>query len=297
MKSGDDVIVPTIYDHAVMKPQTKNSQLMFQNGNLLPRRSLLKKLTAIVTTTSTIAATTTVPSKANAFPFVPTASAASSHRQLELCLVNLLRVIYWAKYTADSYDQLASLETKKLMYLETRLSAKAMLTGKLGSGSTGKVYTLSSLQIMGCLNDLEWYATTTTQTNKYNSFQIQQIQNNKNRFIESLASLVEFDGFDTLQDPSPRSSLTLSQYNDTKLTYMKRTLIELIIPYGEKLVTEFGIEPLQIAETYIQQYYRSEIYIPKPVTIVDSSFQSTNVINDAIQFTDVGDDTMFDGSY
>jgi hypothetical protein len=80
----------------------------------------------------------------------------------------------------------------------------AALTGKIGGGATQRVYSLASVQLPGVLNDLEWHAKRTPGTS-------QRVVNDlKIDLQESLASIVEFDGLETLLNPSPRSSLTVT---------------------------------------------------------------------------------------
>jgi hypothetical protein len=185
--------------------------------------------------------------------FVPHVTKASvERRQIELCLVTVQRVLYWAELQALALSTMTDVEQRRKVYLESRLGAKAILTGKIsGSGVSGKVYTLASLKLSDCLTDLEWHA-----MKQKNS---QQVTQWKNSFREGLASIVEFDGMDTLVDPSPRSTLTLAQYNDSKNNYVKRSLEELIIPAGNQLMHAFGNEPLAKALSYIQSYYADEI--------------------------------------
>ena len=177
---------------------------------------------------------------------------SSDRRQLEFCLVAVMRVTYFAE-TMLAELQLASSDAssddrKKKLYLETRLGAKAALTGKLGGGSTGRVYKLSSLQLSACLNDLEYY-------NKISAGAGQE-------FREALASLVEFDGLDTLTDDSPRSSLTLQQYDNQKAAFVERSLRERVVPLGRRLVKSFDAGAVDRAQKYVQSYYSDEIPSP-----------------------------------
>lgn len=198
-------------------------------------------------------------------------TADQDRRQLELCLVAVLRVMYWAQLQANALlpdDTNKTADERKKKYLEARLGAKAILTGKVGGGATGKVCTLATLQVPACLADLEWHA------NKQSS-QFQSVSDLRRDFSEGLAAIVEFDGLETLIDPSPRSSLTLSQYNDNKAVFVRRALLELVLPAGNKLVRAFGPEPLQRSVNYIQQYYSSEIpvttVVPVVVAVVDNN--------------------------
>jgi len=224
---------------------------------------------------------TTVPSAAAAaLTAIATATAASplpahaalfsgpEHRQLELCLVAVQRVVYWSQSQADALRRSSNSsddeqqQRRKAKYLETRLGAKALLTGRVGPGATGRVYQLASLQLPGCLQDLEWHAAARKQSNtRSNSNVVADLRRN---FSEGLASVVEFDGLETLLDPSPRSSLTLSAYNDNKAEYVRRALQELVVPSGQQLLRAWGPEPLERARGFVQQYYASEIYPPAP---------------------------------
>jgi hypothetical protein len=215
----------------------------------LQRRLLLG---ALATTITTI-----FPSKAHAT--IGFFTADQDRRQLELCLVAVLRVLYWAQSQADALQVAATYDERRRKYLEARLGAKAILTGKVSGGATGKVYTLATLQLPACLADIEWHAdhrrpsqTTTTVTPR-------QVSDWRHEFSEGLAAIVEFDGLEALIDPSPRSSLTLSQYNDNKAVFVQRVLNELVLPTGKKLVDAFGPEARQLSEYYVQQYYSSEI--------------------------------------
>lgn len=205
-------------------------------------------------------------------------SEAGRRRQLELCLVIVLRALCWVKFQSQLFDELSTLamknnnttsndqedlfQRKKMLYLETRLGAKAILTGKVGPGSTGKIYTLATLQLPACLIDLEWHALqqqSSTSSKSSNKALATRVSDWRQSFTEALASVVEFDGLETLTDPSPRSSLTLSQYNDNKANFVRRTLKELVVPTGIELIHAFGSEPLQRSLYYMEQYYASEI--------------------------------------
>ena len=179
---------------------------------------------------------------------------AKERRQLELCLVAVWRVLYWAEsLAADLGNPSLSIDTRKERYLEARLAGKAMLTGKIGGGANYKVYTLSTLQLPDCLQDLsEAY-------DKSLSF-----SETSREFYESIASLVEFDGMDTLADASPRSSLTLTQFDSRKETYVRRILVERVVPLGEKIIQSFPEKNVVVSQRYIEQNYPNEIF-PRPV--------------------------------
>jgi hypothetical protein len=171
-------------------------------------------------------------------------------RQLELCLVAVQRVVYWAQsVAADLSNPDLPLDKRKQRYLEARLAAKAVLTGKIGGGANYKVYTFSTLQLPDCLQDLEAYASSS-----------RSFGDTSREFYESLASMVEFDGMDTLTDASPRSSLKLSQYDTNKETYIRRILLERVIPLGTQIIQSFPSNNVAICERYIQQNFPDEVF-------------------------------------
>jgi len=77
--------------------------------------------------------------------------------------------------------------------------------------------------------------------------------------VESLGSLVEFDGLETTQDPSPRSSLMLSMYNQDKGTFVYRTLTERVIPSCDRFISVFGRRRREFVEEYVRAEYSSEV--------------------------------------
>ena len=185
----------------------------------------------------------------------------NDHRQIELCLVSVLRVLYWAQYQDHALDTAENDDRLKALYLETRVGAKAALTGRAsGSGATPRVYTLATLQLPACLADLEWHATHSKdrrREGKSASVVTELIVS----FRESFASIVEFDGLNTLTDPSPRSALTMSQYDEKKLLFVRRILKELVVPTGQQLLIAFGPESYQQSLSYVQQYYAGEVIL------------------------------------
>ena len=181
---------------------------------------------------------------------------ANNRRQLEVCIVQVIRVVYWAVTMALDLQHAETAEKRKQRYLEARLAAKAILTGKIGSGATGRVYTLATLQLAGCLQDLESYATRSN---------LRRVQDLRQDFYEAVAAVVEFDGLETLQDASPRSTLTLQQYNNDKAVYVLRLLRERVVPGGEQLVDAFGPDTRDVCRAYIAQNYGSEVPPVRPV--------------------------------
>jgi hypothetical protein len=173
--------------------------------------------------------------------------AGKQRRQLDLCIVTLLRVKYWAQMASSSLQQVEPEERRKQHYLETRLAAKALVSQKVGGGATFKVYTLSTLQFRGCLDDIAWYS---------KSKEVTQLAQD---LIESLAAIVEFDGLETTTDPSPRSSLTLSAYTPQKETFVRRMLSERVIPLSDGIVNSFDPAVRQRCDQYVQATYPNEI--------------------------------------
>jgi hypothetical protein len=213
------------------------------------RRSALTNSTRCILIASTLLGGLTTPSK-----FASAAFFAIDHRQLELCLVAVLRVLYWAQRQVVLMDAAEGEDRQKALYLETRVGAKAVLTGRAsGRGATSRVFTIATLQLPSCLSDLEWHASQSSDHRRKS-----EITDLILSFRESLASIVEFDGMDTLTDPSPRSALTMSQYDTKKFVLVQRTLKELVLPTGNHLVTAFGSEAYQQSMSFVQQYYSSE---------------------------------------
>lgn len=173
----------------------------------------------------------------------------ADHRQLELCIVSLQRTLFWAEKVRNRLkDNNASDSSKKAAYLEAKLGAKAILTGKVGGGASIDVYTVAKLQIPGCLDDMVHYKSSVSES--------------KREFIESLAGIVEFDGYDSLTDPSPRSTLTLSQYSESKALFVRRLLDEKVLFWGNRIIQSFDEGSRSRAASYIDQYYSGE----KPLT-------------------------------
>jgi hypothetical protein len=159
-------------------------------------------------------------------------------------------VQYWAMTVAYTLETCETEDERKKAYLEARLGAKAMVAEKhkVGGGASGRVYSLAGLQIKECLDDLKYYATSSKQMDQY-----------KDDLVEALASLVEFDGLETTQDASPRSSLTMGMYNSQKAVFVRRTLAERVTPLTQAIVGLFGPDVRVLCEGYVRQYYPSEL--------------------------------------
>lgn len=101
-----------------------------------------------------------------------------------------------------------------------------------------------------------------------------ELMNAAQDIIESLAAVVEFDGLDNVQDPSPRSSLALSMYNDSKGIYIKRLLLERTVPNCIAFVNCFESDRRLYCERYIRSTYPNEI--PSSMKVIVSSSSNEN---------------------
>ena len=240
------------------------------------------------TTAATLSAAAMKPLPTNAW------FEAKERIQLDLCLVNLLRLLSWAQtesnllslektttttttttttpspppeQTSAALDANAATtvaanlqKKKKQAYLESRLGAKAVLTGRIGGGATLAVYTLASLKLRDCLDDLVYYYNannnnndkTTTTRRDIGRIRMDALRDD---LVEDLAALVEFDGLETTQDPSPRSSLTMTMYTDQKAVFVRRMLQERIVPTLLTILQQFDTER---ALTYLERQYPNE---------------------------------------
>jgi hypothetical protein len=258
IKGGDDDIEPN-------------------NSNTSKRRTFL--ISSVLTSSSLVYPFN---QEALALPFLQ-----QERRQLELCLVTLLRTKYWAQNVAKSINaKLLSPTTnsnstyaielsdtqRKQPYLEARLGAKAILTKKIGGGANSNVIKLAGFQLKECLDDGRYWCTELAKTNQLPGQSTGQLKNG-NRFcsnelesisveiIESLASLVEFDGLETTTDPSPRSSLMMNMYDSTKGRFVYRTLVERIIPSCDRYLQAFGSERLNVCQEFVRREYPDEMPI------------------------------------
>jgi hypothetical protein len=235
------------------------------------RRNAIQKIISPIIIVSSSATTTHV-NPVGAFPLGP----SENRRQLEFCLVNVLRVKYWAQTLSRSIEDSLSGDQPKIPsdsikapYLEARLGGKALLTGKIGGGSNGKVYTLASFQMKDVIKDtisygediyrVELKSATSKDQKAFLKSNKNTIESSGKDLIESLATLVEFDGLDNVQDPSPRSTLFLSQYTKEKAMYVKRILQERVVPSCETLLNAFGSDKRNIVENYVQAQYSNEV--------------------------------------
>jgi len=220
--------------------------------------------------------------EAHALPFLQ-----QERTQLELCLVQVLRTKYWAMNVAKSMNtKLLSPATnnnstnvielsdtqRKQPYLEARLGAKAILTKKIGGGANSNVVKLAGFQLKDCLDDGRYWCTELAKTNQLPGQSTGQLKNGKrfcsnelqsitDEIIESLASIVEFDGLETTVDPSPRSSLMMNMYDSKKGTFVYRTLVERIIPSCDRYLQAFGSERLNVCQEFVRREYPDEMPI------------------------------------
>jgi hypothetical protein len=233
------------------------------------RRKLLQEILGSSVLVASLASST--PSDANAMPFI--GGGADDKRQLELCLVTVFRVKYWAMGVSKSIDAMLERtgaavpsDIEKAPYLEARLGSKALLTGRVGGGANQKVYTLAGLQLKGCLKDAEYWATLQAKAGdkKDKLAAIQRYATASEGIIESLAACVEFDGLETTLDPSPRSSLMLGQYTNQKAQFVTRMLKERVIPNCDALVQCFDGEARERSMRFLRDNYYSELPPPPP---------------------------------
>lgn len=237
---------------------------------------------------------------AYALPFVQ-----QDRRQLELCLVQILRTKYWAMNVAksintkllsptiatttndDSTDLIELSDAqRKQPYLEARLGAKALLTKKIGGGANSNVVKLAGFQFKECLEDGRYWCTELASSNILTGQSSGELKSGR-RFcnnelgsisddlLESLASLVEFDGLETLIDPSPRSSLMLKMYDNQKGMFVYRTLTERIIPSCDMYLRAFGNEKVTLCQEFARREYPDEI----PVEILQRLYDSLPTLN------------------
>jgi hypothetical protein len=191
-------------------------------------------------------------SNANAFSFM---DSSKDRRQLELCLVNLLRLQYWAISLSDKLQDLnidQDMQQLKSAYLEARLGSKAMIakTKKIGGGANSNVFMLKGLQLKDCLDDLRFYVDRSSK---------KKMTEYTEDLIEALASIVEFDGLETTIDPSPRSELTLKMFSVQKGVYVQRMLAERVLPITEDMFRLFGPDAKAKTIAVVREFYPKEV--------------------------------------
>lgn len=150
---------------------------------------------------------------------------------------------------------------------ELRLGAKAILTQKVGGGvRREKLELLGGLQLKESLQDGKAWCLNLAKTNQIGESPTggrricdTQVFSAAEDLVDSLGSIVEFDGLETTQDPSPRSTLMLSMYNQSKATYVYRTLTERVIPSCDSFISAFGRRRRDFVEEYVRSEYSSEV--------------------------------------
>jgi len=171
----------------------------------------------------------------------------SERKQLELCLVTIMRVQRWAEDVASR--MYVGTEWDVSAYLEARLGAKAILTGRIGGGASKVVYELAPLKIKTCLEDAVFYAGTSVYKKK------SEAEGYRETILDALASIVEFDGLETTQDPSPRSSLMISMFNLNKGMYVLRMIQERLLPACKQITRLYGEEKFLSCERFMLLNY------------------------------------------
>lgn len=169
----------------------------------IDRRELFRDVA--LTSTASLTLVTSSGSSAHASPF-----GNEQRRQLELCLVTLLRVRYWSEIVSKSIQEKIEnapssgvTDATKAPYLEARLGAKALLTGKAGGGANSQVYKLATFQLRGCIKDAEksfydYYKMEVVGANSEDRNELRRrratVSSSSLEITENLAALVEFDG-------------------------------------------------------------------------------------------------------
>jgi len=153
-------------------------------------------------------------------------------------------------------------------YLEARLGAKALLTQKIGGGANGRVREIGGFQLKECLEDAKYRCGELAKNNQLpgqlstkdgKRVCTNDLTDAAEELVESLASIVEFDGLETTIDPSPRSSLMLSMYTDQKGTFIYRTLVERVVPSCDRILGVFGRERRRVVEAFVRSEHGDEV--------------------------------------
>ena len=165
------------------------------------------------------------------------------------------------------------------------MGAKALLTQKIGGGANSKVELLGTFQLKECLDDTKYWCGELAKNNqlpKQSSGDVSSknakriicgtdLENSIDELLESLASLVEFDGLETTIDPSPRSSLMMSMYDTRKGQFVYRTLEERVIPSCEQILKIFGSERITVVEEFVRREVPQEV----PFEVLERLYDNT----------------------
>ncbi|KAL3798662.1 hypothetical protein HJC23_004413 [Cyclotella cryptica] len=215
---------------------------------------------------------------------------SSNRRQLELCLVTILRTQYWAMNVAKSMKSKLFTPTTEITegmndaqrrqpYLEARLGAKALLTQKIGGGANANVVKLASFHIKECLADGKYWCNERIKSSQYPLSKNDgkricntDLMSTSENLVEALGSLVEFDGLETTIDPSPRSSLMLTMYTPQKGEFVYRTLTERVIPSCAGYLNVFEDKRGVLME-FIRREYSEEI----PFEVLEALYDESEV--------------------
>ena len=148
-----------------------------------------------------------------------------------------------------------------------------------------RVLTLAPLKLRECLKDGEWWFKEYYLKNEEDKGEARKkkifLEAASQEIIESLASVVEFDGLETITDPSPRSSLTLTMYNDNKGAFIQRMLLERTVPSCDTFVNSFGRERREVCERFIIANYPDELPV-KQSFLHSSTSANISLTNDNI---------------
>jgi hypothetical protein len=250
-------VVVISYTIVAFYPSAFTSALQQHHSAFIPRRSLLLSVpqlaSILLLNPSDETTTTRSPSHVANAAGLPFLDTQKDRRQLDLCLVNLLRLQYWAIPLSDKLqNNTDNTETLKSAYLEARLGAKVIVapTKKIGGGANANIFMLKGLQLKDCLGDLQYYV------ERPSKKKMSQYQDD---LLEALASIVEFDGLETTQDPSPRSELTLKMFTLQKGVYIQRMLAERVIPLTNDILRLFGPDTKSRTMAVVQEFYPKEV--------------------------------------
>lgn len=183
---------------------TSDNSILSSKSSSIDRRSTL----SLIALSTQMGILLNDPKTANSIGFFPT----EERRQLELCIVTIIRTQYWAqKISMEISKGLENQDKKSTIdaYIEARLGSKALLTKKTGAGSNANVYRLAKFEVRECLRDAVTYCAEDEKIFKKTKSKSKTEQTTYTRYcarrtaedqaqdiIESLATCLEFDGLD-----------------------------------------------------------------------------------------------------